>query len=61
MSLKLTHIPQYEREAIAYRFLRGETRKSLARCFEIPYALVCEVLTASGRVKKHQTHKRVEE
>ena len=61
MRLKLTHIPKYEREAITHKFLRGETRRSLARCFEIPYALVCEVLTASGRVKKHQTHKRVEE
>lgn len=61
MSLKLTHIPKHEREAITHRFLLGETRRSLAHCFEFPYRLICEVLTASGRVKKHQTHKRVEE
>lgn len=43
-----------------HRFLLGETRRSLAHCFEVPYRLICEVLTASGRVRKHQTHKRVE-
>lgn len=60
MSLKLTHIPKHEREAITHRFLLGETRRSLARCFEVPYRLICEVLTDSGRVRKSQTHKRVE-
>lgn len=61
MSLKLTHIPKHEREAITHRFLLGETRRSLAACFEIPYRLICEVLTASGKVKKSYRHKAADE
>ncbi len=58
MSYQLTHIPKHEREAITHRFLLGETRRSLADCFEVPYQLVCEILAASGRVRKHQTNRR---
>ena len=58
MSYQLTHIPAHEREAMTHRFLLGETRRSLAECFEVPYQLVCEILEASGRVRKHQTSRR---